>query len=221
MGERRPRSCACRGRLGRKRPGADEGSSRPRHALLGSPSRLGGARDRQVTSRRCGRERLALERRRGGVVREVAAARCSGMRHLVLRRRREARRREGEVGGRDGGQPERRAQRRYAAVGRAIGGPQPLGCRRAKLLVAETAPTVSSQPLRAGMLGGGRSPAWLQRRPRATDRRPALEGQSVRPSSPSHGLRRARGRKSGARTQPKGCGCQGVPGEPHPGFRPA
>ncbi len=41
------------------------------------------------------------------------------------------------MGGDKGGLPDRRAQRRNAALGRAIHGRQSLGCRGAKLLVAE------------------------------------------------------------------------------------
>ena len=154
---RRPRSCACRGHRGLSAPEP----MRDRHvrcsACAGSPSRLGGARDPQVTSRRCGRARSALERRGGGEVREVAAARYDGVRHLVPRRRREARQRQREVGGRESGRPDRRAQRWNTAVGRATHGRQPLGCRRAKLLVAEhSCPQPRPKLLSRGTSGGAR-----------------------------------------------------------------
>ena len=96
----------------------------------------GGARDRQVTSGRCGRARSALERWGGGVVRQVSAARRSGVRHLIPGRRREARQREVDAGGRDADRPQWRSQRRNTALGPAIEGRQALRCRRTELLAA-------------------------------------------------------------------------------------
>jgi hypothetical protein len=81
-------------------------------------------------------------------------------------------------------------------------------------------PTASSRrfaPVNARRSSLPRSP---QRRPRASHRRPALGGQPARPKAQAPGLRRARGRKGGARMKPKGSGCLGVPGDQHPGFRP-
>ena len=131
-----------------------------RHVRFGRPAvsparHARRARPSQVTYGRSGRERSALERWGGRVVREVAAARCNCVRAPVLGRRREARQAEHEGCGR-GRQPEWRPQRRNATAGRAIERPRPLRIGRTELLVAEeNRPESRLSSGNARMRGGG------------------------------------------------------------------
>ena len=204
-----------------ERPGADERSSRPLLRL----------RWLSVAPRRRARPSGHEQEMRAGAVSPGEAGRwgsTGGGRRAIRRRAtpRAAPAARGSTATARGGRARKRSARSASAAVEYCGrtcDPRPAAAgvparetpRRRALL-----PTASSQAFEPGNVRRSSLPRWRQRRPRAPDRGPAPGGQPVRAKARAPELRRARGRKAGARMQPKGSGCQGVPGDHPPGFRP-